>query len=207
MKHRIPILVVVALLLLAAYRPAGAQMRYSAGIAANVGQPLGDFGQNVGTAYGLDGFGTIGLDPSGIFSLRAQLGFLQYSKKDETFWVQSGFGLFELESVTKSGVLTLGVGPQIMASPYRQLGAGGAPILLVCSTLRKESCKESDRFAKRARALGVTTQVIKQPLSHRQINQQLGLDGAYSDSVDAFLGNLDYSFARALRSGRSGRSS
>jgi len=94
-----------------------------------------------------------------------------------------------------------------MASPYRQLGAGGAPILLVCSTLRKESCKESDRFAKRARALGVTTQVIKQPLSHRQINQQLGLDGAYSDSVDAFLGNLDYSFARALRSGRSGRSS
>jgi hypothetical protein len=116
MKHRIPRLVVVALLLLPAYRPARAQMRYSAGLAANVGQPIGDFAQNVGTAFGLDGFGTFGLDPRGIVSLRAQLGFLQYLRRDETFWVQSGFGLFELESETKSGVLTLGVGPQIMAT-------------------------------------------------------------------------------------------
>jgi arylformamidase len=94
-----------------------------------------------------------------------------------------------------------------MASPYRQLGAGGAPILLVCSTLRKDSCKDNERFAKRAKALGVTTQVLKQQLSHRQINEQLGLPGGYTDGVDAFLGSLDYSLARALRSGRSGRSS
>lgn len=116
MKHRIPTLLVAVLLLFAAGRPAHAQMRYSAGIAANVGQPLGEFAQNVGTAFGLDGFGTLGLDSRGILSLRAQLGFLQYSSKDETFWVQSGFGLFELESVTKSGVLTLGIGPQLMAT-------------------------------------------------------------------------------------------
>ena len=60
---------------------------------------------------------------------------------------------------------------------------------------------------KRARALGVTTQVLKQALSHRDINQQLGLDGAYTDSVEGFLRTLDYSLARALRNGRSGRSS
>jgi len=128
MKHRIPTLILAGALLLSARLPAHAQIiqapppgpaqgaaRYSVGIAANVGQPLGDFAQNVGTAWGLDGFGTLGLDSHGIVSLRAQLGWLQYSSKDETFWVQSGLGLFELESVTKSGVLTLGAGPQIMA--------------------------------------------------------------------------------------------
>jgi len=93
------------------------------------------------------------------------------------------------------------------ASPYRQLGAGAAPFLIVCSTLRKESCPEAARFVKRARAMGVTTQVLQEAMSHRQINEQLGVDGAYSDKVDAFLGTLDYSLARALRSGRSGRSS
>jgi len=93
------------------------------------------------------------------------------------------------------------------ASPFRSLAAGDAPFMLVCSTLRRESCPEAEKFAKRAKALAVTAQVLKQPLSHRQINEQLGTDGAYTDSVDAFLASLDYSLARALRSGRSGRSS
>jgi hypothetical protein len=116
--------ILVALLFLAA-PPAHAQLlpaanpmrpaRHSVGIAFNVGQPLGDFAQNVGVAYGLDGMGTLGLDSQGILSLRAQLGWLQYSRKTETFWVNNGFGLFELESETKSGVFTLGVGPQLMA--------------------------------------------------------------------------------------------
>ena len=86
------------------------------------------------------------------------------------------------------------------ASPYRSLAAGDAPFMLVCSTLRRESCPEAKKFAKRATALGVTAQVLEQPLSHRQINEQLGTAGAYTDSVDAFLGTLDYSLARALRS-------
>jgi acetyl esterase/lipase len=86
-----------------------------------------------------------------------------------------------------------------MASPYRQLGAGAAPFLLVCSTLRKESCPEAAKFVKRAKAMGVTTQVLKEAMSHRQINEQLGTAGPYTDSVDAFLQTLDYSLARALR--------
>jgi acetyl esterase/lipase len=93
------------------------------------------------------------------------------------------------------------------ASPYRQLGAGGAPFLLVCSTLRRESCPEAKKFAGRAKKLGVSAHVLEEQLSHRQINEQLGTAGAYTDKVDAFLGTLDYSLARALRSGRSGRSS
>jgi hypothetical protein len=91
--------------------------RHTIGAAGIYGQPLGDFGQNVKRAFGLDGFGTLGLDPRGMFSLRAELGYQQYSSKSEPFVVSTGFGLYELESETKSGVLTLGVGPQIMAPP------------------------------------------------------------------------------------------
>jgi arylformamidase len=85
------------------------------------------------------------------------------------------------------------------ASPFRMLGAGAAPFLLVCSTLRKESCPEATKFVKRAKQLGVTAQLIQQPLSHRQINEQLGAPGAYTTGVDGFLQTLDYSLARALR--------
>jgi arylformamidase len=86
------------------------------------------------------------------------------------------------------------------ASPLRQLGAGASPFLIVCSTNRRESCPAAQRFAQRATALGVTSQVLKEPLSHREINEQLGTPGAYTDRVESFLRTLDYSFARALRS-------
>ena len=126
MTHRIPRLAIAAFLLVAgptaahaqlvpAVNPATAPARHSAGIAFIVGQPLGDFKQNVSNGFGFDGMGSLGLDSRGIVSLRAQIGWLQYSRKTETFWVNSGFGLYQLESETKSGVLTLGVGPQIMA--------------------------------------------------------------------------------------------
>jgi len=124
MNHRI--LAVAALLLVPALQPGRAQLispiapagtsaRHSAGIAFIVGQPLGDFSKNVSNGFGLDGMGTLGLDSRGIFSIRAQLGWLQYSRKTETFFVPGAFGLLELESETKSGVLTVGVGPQLMA--------------------------------------------------------------------------------------------
>jgi hypothetical protein len=119
MEVRLPIhartAIILAALLIPALQPVQAQARYSAGLALIVGQPLGEFGDNVSSGVGLDGMGTIGLDSRGIFSLRAQLGWLKYSRKTESFLVETGFGLAELESETKSGVLTLGIGPQLMA--------------------------------------------------------------------------------------------
>jgi hypothetical protein len=91
--------------------------RHTVGGAGIYGQPLGDFRDNVRRAFGVDGFGTLGLDPRGMFSLRAELGYQQYSSKSEPFVVSTGFGLYELESETNSGVLTMGVGPQIMGPP------------------------------------------------------------------------------------------
>ncbi|HEV7991418.1 MAG TPA: hypothetical protein VGP25_06305 [Gemmatimonadaceae bacterium] len=105
---------------------AQAQARITVGAAGIYGQPVGEFSQNVRRAFGLDGFGTLGLDSRGIFSLRGELGYQQYASKSEPFLVSSGFGLFELESETKSGVLTMGIGPQLSApaGPVRPYVAG-----------------------------------------------------------------------------------
>jgi hypothetical protein len=78
-------------------------------------QPLGEFGQNVRQGWGLDGHGTYGVDSRGILGLRAELGYLQYASKTEPFSVSNGFSYYNLESETKSGVLMLGVGPQLSA--------------------------------------------------------------------------------------------
>jgi hypothetical protein len=106
---------IVALALALAPRPASAQHRFTVGAAGMYGQPLGEFADNVDRGFGLDGFGAVALDSRGIFSLRADLGYLQYDTKSEPFLVNTGFGLVELLSETKSGVLMLGAGPHIMA--------------------------------------------------------------------------------------------
>ena len=112
MTHRNRIL--VALALVVAPLTAHAQSRFTAGIAGVYGQPLGQFGQNVRRGFGLDGFGTLGIDPRGIISLRGEIGYIRYNRKSEYFLVNTGFGLAELESETTSGVLTMGAGPQLM---------------------------------------------------------------------------------------------
>ncbi|MEN9437102.1 MAG: hypothetical protein RIR09_1757 [Pseudomonadota bacterium] len=75
-------------------------------------------------------------------------------------------------------------------SPTQQLTAGAKPILLVCSTPRDASCQQADAMASRGGQLGVRVEVLRQDLSHREINQQLGLPGAYTDAVDTFIGSL-----------------
>jgi hypothetical protein len=100
------------LFLMIAPAAARAQSRFTVGGAVAYADPLGEFGDNVRRGFGLDGFGTIGLDPTGIVSLRAELGYVQYARKTEPFIANTGFGYLELESETTSGVFTAGIGPQ-----------------------------------------------------------------------------------------------
>lgn len=99
--------------------------RHMVGGAGMYGQPLGEFGENVKRGFGLDGAATFGVDARGIFGIRGELGYLQYNRRTEEFFVSTGFGLVELESQTKSGVLTMGIGPQISApaGPVRPYAA------------------------------------------------------------------------------------
>jgi arylformamidase len=80
------------------------------------------------------------------------------------------------------------------ASPFQRLSAGAAPMLLVCSTKRPDHpCEQARAFAAKAAGLGVRTALSEQALSHKEINQQLGLPGAYTGAVEGFMGTLDAS--------------
>jgi len=73
------------------------------------------------------------------------------------------------------------------ASPVRRLQHAGAPMLAVCSSKRKEACRQAQGFAERGRALDMQVTVLQQALSHGEINAQLGVPGAYTDAVETFL--------------------
>jgi acetyl esterase/lipase len=74
------------------------------------------------------------------------------------------------------------------ASPADQWTPTATPMMIVCSTRRADDpCAEARTFAEMTAAAGVRTSVLPQPLRHREINENLGLPGAYSQSVDTFI--------------------
>jgi arylformamidase len=74
------------------------------------------------------------------------------------------------------------------ASPSHQLQTRpAAPMLFVSSSLRRDSVEQSQAFAARAVDAGGRVTLLPVPLSHRQINVQLGVPGEYTDAVDRFL--------------------
>ena len=74
------------------------------------------------------------------------------------------------------------------ASPTARLAADATPMLLVCSTVRRAgSCSAAHRFAAKLRSLGVHAEVLPVALRHIAVDAELGLPGAYSDAVDAFI--------------------
>ena len=82
-----------------------------------------------------------------------------------------------------------GADPQQWAavSPIAQLAHGTAPMLAVCSSRRTESCPTSGRFAAKANGLGGRVRVLREDLSHGEINATLGAPSDYTTQVDAFL--------------------
>jgi acetyl esterase/lipase len=84
-------------------------------------------------------------------------------------------------------------------SPQQQLVPGRPPVLAVCSTRRTRSCEQSSAFVTHANATGTRAVLLREDLSHREINDRLGTPGAYTDAVERFLGSLDADLARRLR--------
>jgi len=77
------------------------------------------------------------------------------------------------------------------ASPTAQMSQGALPMLLVCSLRRRDDpCAQSRAFADESIAHGGRAEVLPQDLSHAQINAELGLPGAYTAAVDAFIASL-----------------
>ncbi|WP_255595215.1 alpha/beta hydrolase [Lysobacter sp. BMK333-48F3] len=76
------------------------------------------------------------------------------------------------------------------ASPTRRLRGAPAPMLLVCSSRRRQSCPQARDYARRAVDLGGRAQVLPLGLDHAAINAELGAEGDYTARVDAFLASL-----------------
>jgi arylformamidase len=72
-------------------------------------------------------------------------------------------------------------------SPLDRLTAKATPFMLVCSSQRRTSCPANHDFALRAKSLGVDATVLEEDLSHGEINETLGLPGAYTENVDGFI--------------------
>jgi len=74
------------------------------------------------------------------------------------------------------------------ASPMDQWTPRAMPMMLVCSTRRPDDpCDDARRFQAKARAAGRDMPVLPQVLTHADINRTLGVPGAYTDAVDAFI--------------------
>ncbi len=72
-------------------------------------------------------------------------------------------------------------------SPIAQLSQATPPMLAVCSSRRRESCGQADRFAAKANGLGGHVRVLREDLSHMEINATLGAESDYTTQVDAFM--------------------
>lgn len=69
-------------------------------------------------------------------------------------------------------------------SPSDQLQPQAPPLLLVCSSRRRQSCPQAEAFAEKANGLGISAKVLPQDKSHGEINGDLGLPGEYTAAVD-----------------------
>jgi arylformamidase len=73
------------------------------------------------------------------------------------------------------------------ASPLAQLNARIAPVLAVCASERRDSCPANRLFLDKAARYGTRTQLLAKPMSHMEINRDLGDDNDYTREVEAFL--------------------
>jgi acetyl esterase/lipase len=73
-------------------------------------------------------------------------------------------------------------------SPLQALQPQAVPVLVVCSTQRRDQpCEQGRAYTDAARALGVAGDVLPQDLNHGEINKELGEKENYTAAVDRFL--------------------
>lgn len=77
------------------------------------------------------------------------------------------------------------------ASPQQRLSTSALPMYLVCSTERPDKpCIQAEAFVKAAKSIGVRSEVAPQAKSHKEINEELGLDNDYTHKVEEFIRSL-----------------
>ncbi|MDR6842670.1 alpha/beta hydrolase [Pseudoxanthomonas sacheonensis] len=81
----------------------------------------------------------------------------------------------------------------VATSPQHQLDRAALPMLIVCSSERRfpaSPCEEGRKLAQKAAQLGVRMEVLPEPMSHAEINRELGVPSAYTEAVAGFIRSL-----------------
>lgn len=87
--------------------------RWHVGVAADAGQPLGDFKRNVRNGVGGQGHVLLRLDRSGLASLRLQGGWLNYGHESQRSCLGTApHCRVAVDVTTANGILSLALGPQ-----------------------------------------------------------------------------------------------
>ncbi|ESQ82419.1 hypothetical protein AEAC466_17515 [Asticcacaulis sp. AC466] len=76
----------------------------------------------------------------------------------------------------------------LKASPMDQWTTAAVPMLVVCSTKRKDRpCDQAKAFQTKVTQAGQAMPLLPQDLTHEEINRTLGLPSAYTLAVDHFV--------------------
>lgn len=76
------------------------------------------------------------------------------------------------------------------ASPYAVLADQTAPMLIVCSSKRDDSCPNAKRYRDKAVSFRTRVELLPVDLTHREINVTLGESGSYTQAIERFLQSL-----------------
>jgi len=74
------------------------------------------------------------------------------------------------------------------ASPYHRLKSNAIDTMLVCSTERPDKpCDELSGYVQKAKSMGIRMEVHPEAKSHKEINEELGLESDYTKAVETFI--------------------
>ncbi len=105
--------------------------RSSVNVSLMQNRPQGDFGRNVGFGYGADAAYLFRLDDDGFWSLRANVGVVNYgNESSRTPFSETVGGRVTVDVRTSNYIVPMSVGPQLAwptgpVRPYANAGVGG----------------------------------------------------------------------------------
>lgn len=114
-----------------AHEPSDFARRSSGSIAFVQSRPIGALGNNIGFGYGADGAYLFRLDKRGVFSLRANVGIVDYGNESKRVPLSPTIGgRIQVRVSTNNYIVPMSIGPQLTwptgdVRPYVNAGLGG----------------------------------------------------------------------------------
>ena len=113
------------------HEPSDFARRSSGSIAFVQSRPMGALGSNIGFGYGADGAYLFRLDQRGVFSLRANVGIVDYGNESKRVPLSPTVGgRIQVRVSTNNYIVPMSIGPQLTwptgsVRPYVNAGLGG----------------------------------------------------------------------------------